>query len=1009
MAETTYDETPPSILDRTIDLTRIGWMTIGAVTVVAIGIALRFAQLDVLALSPVEGRRAFEAYSFYRGSTSGPGLELPTTSPAFLLLQSLALFLFGATDVVARVVPAILGSGIVVLAWLMSPFVGRVRALGMAAVAALSPTLLYASRTGDIEIAVAFFSLLLVVAVLRVGLEGTSVDARRLWALVAGLALAASFASGPSSLSVLLALGVGTFAGFAVEPNRDGALRRSLTALRTTPRAFVFALGGFILTLIVLFSRLFSNLIALGGIGGTFADWGRLLNSASSTTPTQFFLLALLLYEPLAIAFAIVAANRGLSDRPGTLSWPFFVGWFTAALLLFSFSSGRAPEHAIHVALPLVLLGGAGLGDLLSSLDLDPAARNRAFPLFAALIGLVLAAIAVVVLVDRIDTATSRNRAIFQAVAVAVLALAPLAYAVYALTRAEIASGAGRQAGLVALAVLATFLGAYTIRSTIMLSFFNAGNGIELLAQRTSTSAVNALVTRVVKLSRDVTVTKGSPRDPTGGHGLTIAIDRRVQWPLRWYLRDFPDTEVVANGQAPGATPSHQIVVAPDDTGMAENGYTPRTYPTLNRVPTVYSAPEMGTILKDIFFPSRWSKGMDFLILRKLSVTAPPETIAVGFNSELANRLFPNSGPYSLTDRPGQGAGRGQFNGPRGIAVAPDGSMTYVVDMGNARVERFDEAGRYVGTWDAQDGGVTFTKTDDGRGPTGIRVSADGQKIYVCDTWGHRVVILDQAGRMVREIGSFGDIQHSPDPGVKPSFFYGPRDVLVTAGEIYVVDTGNERVQVFGLDGTFKRAFGGFGSAPGKLNEPVGIALGRDGRIYVADSGNARISIFATDGTPLGQWPVDAWTGQAYFEPYLAFDRAGNLYATSSATGSVAVFDAKGQLKESIHQVGSEPLQAPVGIAAAPDGTLLISDRGRSAVLRYTPPAPTGNASTGEIIDQVPASPAAASPEVSPQSKAQASPAASPAARPVASPAASPVASPMASPAARPAAGSPSG
>src|SRR5689334_13931887 len=125
MAESTYDEAPPSVLDRTIDLTRVSWVTIGAIVVIVIGVALRFAQLAGYALSPGEGRRAFQAYSFYRGSTSGPGLELPDTGPAFLLLQSFALFLFGATDVVARVVPALLGSGIVILAWSMSPFVGR--------------------------------------------------------------------------------------------------------------------------------------------------------------------------------------------------------------------------------------------------------------------------------------------------------------------------------------------------------------------------------------------------------------------------------------------------------------------------------------------------------------------------------------------------------------------------------------------------------------------------------------------------------------------------------------------------------------------------------------------------------------------------------------------------------------------------------------------------------------------------------------------------------------------
>ena len=42
---------------------------------------------------------------------------------------------------------------------------------------------------------------------------------------------------------------------------------------------------------------------------------------------------------------------------------------------------------------------------------------------------------------------------------------------------------------------------------------------------------------------------------------------------------------------------------------------------------------------------------------------------------------------------------------------------------------------------------------------------------------------------------------------------------------IYVTDTGNKRIQVFGLDGTFKRMFGGSGTAPGQFNEEVGVAL----------------------------------------------------------------------------------------------------------------------------------------------------------------------------------------
>src|SRR6476661_3479202 len=156
MSETSFEEVTPSILDRTVDLTRVGWATLSAIVAIALGFVLRFAQLDTFALSTVEGRHAFQAYSFFRGSTTGPSLSLPNTEPAFLILQSLTFFLFGATDVVARTAPALLGAGIVVLAWFFWPFVGKSRALGMAVLAALSPTLLYFSRVVDVQIAVTF-------------------------------------------------------------------------------------------------------------------------------------------------------------------------------------------------------------------------------------------------------------------------------------------------------------------------------------------------------------------------------------------------------------------------------------------------------------------------------------------------------------------------------------------------------------------------------------------------------------------------------------------------------------------------------------------------------------------------------------------------------------------------------------------------------------------------------------------------------------------------------------
>ena len=355
----------------------------------------------------------------------------------------------------------------------------------------------------------------------------------------------------------------------------------------------------------------------------------------------------------------------------------------------------------------------------------------------------------------------------------------------------------------------------------------------------------------------------------------------------------------------------------------------------------------------------------------------------------------------ALFERVGPGNGRGQLNQPRGIALSADGERIYVVDMGNARVEQFSSLGEFIDLWgDAADPDVTLARTDSGLGPTGVAVGPDGL-IYIADTWNHRIVVLDESGHLVREVGSFADTQDSPDSSPEPGGFFGPRDIAVANDEIYVVDTGNERVQVFALDGTFLRSWGGYGSEPSQFIEPVGIAVDPQGQIYVADSGNARISIFSNTGVPIDQWGVDAWVGNQYFEPYLAFDDAGNLYASSSATGSVEVFDPDGIPLPAIRTVDGEALEQPVGLAWSPQGELLISDKGRNAVFQYLPPLELGQDNgIGEIGDEPPATPEI---EVPAEESSPVLPAASPAPNETdvipagGSPVASPVASPIGS------------
>jgi 4-amino-4-deoxy-L-arabinose transferase-like glycosyltransferase/streptogramin lyase len=921
-------------------------------------------HLGNVPLSSSEANRAFQALSFYDGRALAPGENLSRLDPMMLLGQAGSMFLFGVSDSVARFVSALAGAGIVLLILALCPFVGRAQAMAMAILATFSPTLLYASRVAEPPVLISFFAMLTLVSLLYHGRDQSG-----WWAAGVGLGLGSMLGSGPASISVLICMVAGFVAAGLVDSTGEGAARAAIGSLRGRMHNLLILGLTFLGTLIVFFTHGLSSISALKGIPETFSSWGRLVVTSESSIPTQYFLLVILLYEILALVCALIGFAVEGKEGPGRLSSLFFLGWFVAALVLFSFSSGRSASQAILVVLPLLLWGGYGAGALLEAVNWREISGRKAALLVVTIFGLILAIIALIAALGRIGSSSDSTRATVEALMIAVIAVAPLTYLTFLqLPRPEAdeerrSSRAWRTPLLALAAAVILLLALYTVRSTVMLNYYRGAGSSELLAERTSTPAVAVFAKRITNVSRDLQVSGASPEDPEGGHSITIEIEQSVRSPFRWYFRDFPNVTIVPNGEA-GATGA-DLVIARDQSGIDQANYTPQTIPYRNRVPPQYVTPSIGNVLKGIFLPSHWEEGVRFLLFRTGITMPEPETAIAGYGPRLSNQLSPSSGPYSLNDRPGPGAGRGQFDDPRGIAADITSGNTYVVDMGNDRVESFTFDGAFAGSWGGLNGAVSFGSTQDGLGPTGIAVGFDGL-IYVADTWNHRIVVLNSSGDVVREFGMFGDTADAPDASPNPGSFFGPRAVAVTGDEIFVVDTGNERVQVFAPDGTFLRSWGGNGNGPGQFVEPVGIVVGPDGRVYVADSGNARISVFQRDGTPIAQWPVDAWQGHAYFEPYLAFDDNGLLYATSSATGTVEVFDMNGSYVTTVTGTGFEQFQRPIGITQGADGLMMVTDAGLNAVLEFSPILPP-------VYEEPEASPEASMPIV-PGASPQASP-----------------------------------
>ncbi|HQM74001.1 MAG TPA: NHL repeat-containing protein [Candidatus Saccharicenans sp.] len=79
--------------------------------------------------------------------------------------------------------------------------------------------------------------------------------------------------------------------------------------------------------------------------------------------------------------------------------------------------------------------------------------------------------------------------------------------------------------------------------------------------------------------------------------------------------------------------------------------------------------------------------------------------------------------------------------------------------------------------------------------------------------------------------------------------FYMPAGVAVDgAGNIYVLDSGNNRIQKFSPDGKFLASFGRFGQGPGEFNYPSWLDIDASGHLYVTDPFNERVQVLGADG-----------------------------------------------------------------------------------------------------------------------------------------------------------------
>ena len=234
-------------------------------------------------------------------------------------------------------------------------------------------------------------------------------------------------------------------------------------------------------------------------------------------------------------------------------------------------------------------------------------------------------------------------------------------------------------------------------------------------------------------------------------------------------------------------------------------------------------------------------------------------------------------------------------SGPSGVAVDWDGSI-FFTDPATHRLFKIDgcsgeaQPARCVGGY-----GELPSQFDT---PRGLWMPASRRALYVVDSGHHRVLILDPVtGSLEGVLGGDGG-PHPPPPGDEPGRFAEPWTIAGdAAGNVYVVDRGNRRVQKFDAAGFVDPWFWDRAASEGLLDEPVDIAVadaGDSARIYVLDHSRQHIVAFDGHGRAIRLGDGQPWALTERLNDAMGLVASDIvIYVGDNAQGRVLQFDAE--------------------------------------------------------------------------------------------------------------------
>jgi DNA-binding beta-propeller fold protein YncE len=337
--------------------------------------------------------------------------------------------------------------------------------------------------------------------------------------------------------------------------------------------------------------------------------------------------------------------------------------------------------------------------------------------------------------------------------------------------------------------------------------------------------------------------------------------------------------------------------------------------PTMAQIPLLTFAALLIALLAACATPAPQSREVDIPVF-----PSPPEPARITYERSLISSA-------DVVRESNESALKSFITGVNRIGISL--GKPFGISVHQGRVFVSDTLKRQVVAFDVREGEFFEIGTESPgelAKPMGLDVDQAGN-LYVCDASLKQVLVFDRDGTYLRRIG-------------QPEMFDRPAGIAVNSegNQVFVVDTGGvnsdrHRVLVFdtktgGLLHTISRR----GDADGELNLPRDATIGVDGNLYVVDGGNFRIQVFTPQGDFIRKFGAVGRQGGQFSRPKgIDVDRDGNIYVSDTAFGNFQIFNSSGQLLLAVGERNSIPGPArfmlPAGLAVDEDGRIYMVDQ----------------------------------------------------------------------------------